>query len=293
MDERIIRRAARQHGAFSRQQLLADGVSPDTIRSLVRERRVDRRSNGVYSLRGSPATPEREAMVAALRCGPDAVVIGERMLALVGLPQLRRDGPFEVLTRPGRRLSNVPWTYRDNPSPGRDASTILDIPSVTPARQVLEVAVRADAEQLTRVVDACRWDGRWMRQVQRLATDLPQHPGAIRLLDSGLIAVRAGESPPERVLYPRLRHLGAQRQVTLLGRYRVDLFIPAALLVIEYDGLLHGAPARAAADATRDAELRAAGFAIERLRAADLRDLDALVAHIESIVARRAALLAG
>jgi len=77
------------------------------------------------------------------------------------------------------------------------------------------------------------------------------------------------------------RKLGVQfrREVPLLGRYIVDFCAPSVRLVVEVDGACHAA--RRAADARRDAALRAAGYRVLRLEAQlvmrSLREVVALV----------------
>jgi very-short-patch-repair endonuclease len=79
----------------------------------------------------------------------------------------------------------------------------------------------------------------------------------------------------------RARRLGVtfRRQVTVLGRFIVDLLAPEVRLVVEVDGLYH--TQRHAADARRDRALLRAGFRVLRLDAdVVMRDVDAAVARV-------------
>ena len=88
--------------------------------------------------------------------------------------------------------------------------------------------------------------------------------------------MRSAPSEPERVLWQALRshRLGVQfrRQVVLHG-FIVDLFAPAARLVVEVDGAHH--TRQRGVDKRRDAALSAAGLRILRIPArAVLQHLD-------------------
>ncbi len=87
---------------------------------------------------------------------------------------------------------------------------------------------------------------------------------------------------PERLLWGRLRRdtLGVafyrQRPV---GPYVVDFLAPVAALAVEVDGRSHDG--RGAADAAREAALRAAGLRVLRVTNDEvLADLDGVVARI-------------
>jgi very-short-patch-repair endonuclease len=66
------------------------------------------------------------------------------------------------------------------------------------------------------------------------------------------------------------------------GRFlgKVDLAWPDAKLVVEYEGPHHFADEQIVRDDERYRRLIAAGWRVIRLSAADLRDLDAVVARI-------------
>src|SRR5258706_3515669 len=84
-------------------------------------------------------------------------------------------------------------------------------------------------------------------------------------------AMREPGTASERALWALLRAekcgVHFRRQVVLLGSYIVDLYAPAANLVVEVDGPYHAMPARRRADARRDRRLGKAGFRVLRLAA--------------------------
>ena len=83
--------------------------------------------------------------------------------------------------------------------------------------------------------------------------------------------MRTRHNAAEIALWQQLRagQLGVsfRRQVVLLGSCIVDLYCPAARLVVEVDGAYHAEPARKRADARRDRRLVKAGYRVVRLPA--------------------------
>jgi hypothetical protein len=63
---------------------------------------------------------------------------------------------------------------------------------------------------------------------------------------------------------------------------RVDLAFPEAKLAVEYEGAYHFEDGQIVRDDARYARLRAAGWTVIRVSAADLRDLDGLVARVHA-----------
>jgi len=286
MDERVTRLAERQQGTVGRRQLLASGLLRDHVDALVRSGRLVRVSRGTYRVRGAPADPVAELWAATLRCGPGALVAGPRLLHLVGVRGVAPDAPFVVLVRPGRTVTGVPWrwhrrTIDDDP----DAAGVLGLPSVTPARSLLEAAVDATDAGLAELVDGCRWHGGILERLGGVIDRLSGHPGARRLLRSGLLDRGQGESPPERRLLEALDGLGGRAQVWVTTTMRVDLLFDDAKLVVEYDGRGgHAGPAGRERDGARDAALRALGYAVVHLGDSDVRRPAALRRRIEDLL---------
>jgi very-short-patch-repair endonuclease len=96
--------------------------------------------------------------------------------------------------------------------------------------------------------------------------------------------LRKRSTEPERRLWSALRarrlDFKFRRQVPLCG-YVVDFACFERRVVVELDGSQHGAEAAVAADAVRDARLRAAGFCVVRFRNVQVyRDLPTVLAQI-------------
>ncbi|WP_170977839.1 DUF559 domain-containing protein [Blastococcus sp. CCUG 61487] len=105
----------------------------------------------------------------------------------------------------------------------------------------------------------------------------------------GLIDPRAA-SPPESRVRVALVMAGLQPVLqyeieTHEGLVHVDLAFPEARLAVEYEGAYHFEEDQIVRDDARYARLRRAGWTVIRLSAADLRDLDAVVARIRAALA--------
>jgi hypothetical protein len=96
------------------------------------------------------------------------------------------------------------------------------------------------------------------------------------------------ESPPESRVRVALVLAGLnpvpQFDVVDGGEWlgRVDLAFPGAKIAIEYEGVYHFEDGQIVRDDARYARLREVGWTVIRLSAADLRDLDAVVARVRA-----------
>ena len=97
--------------------------------------------------------------------------------------------------------------------------------------------------------------------------------------------MRANPTPTEQLLTGALRRrlmLSIEPQANILG-WTVDVYIPAARLVIEIDG--RGHVGREAEDGRRDEQMRAERYAVVRVSASDVqRDVDSVVRSIEALI---------
>ena len=97
--------------------------------------------------------------------------------------------------------------------------------------------------------------------------------------------MRANPTPTEELLTGALRRrlmLSIETQVNILG-WTVDVYIPAARLVVEIDGRSH--VGREAEDGRRDEQMRAERYTVVRVLASDVeRDVDSVVRSIEALI---------
>lgn len=283
--EHVIRLATSQHAAVARRQLTALGCTGGQIRGWVRRGRLRREDHGVYVVAGAPLTLLGEASVAALRAGPGARIVGERMLAATGVRDAAADGPFTVLVPPGRRLPAFrhPWRTDVFPACGQHTA-VQGIASWCIPRNLLEAAVdAADDDRVAVLADGVRRRRRMtMREVERLVLETPDHVGGRRLLLLGCLDTDATESPPERVLEGILSVFAFRRQVEVVDGVFVDFLLTDLRVVVEYDGSDHESGRARTRDEGRDDRIRAAGLAVVRVTRHDLRDPRALLERIRA-----------
>lgn len=284
----VARLAARQHGAVGRAQLLGEvGATSGQVGGYVRRGRLLRADHGVYVAAGSAATPLREVVVAVLRAGHGARAAGERLLAASGVRDAGTDGPFTVLVPRGRRLPafDQAWRPDEHPDAGVPAA-VAGIPSWGVPRNLLEAAVDVDDDRVAALADGVRRGSRRrMSAARELVADNPDHPGGRRLLLLGCLDVDAAESPRERLLEVLLHDLRPRRQVRMAPGIRVDFLIESMRVVVEYDGSDHESGRARKRDAGRDERLRALGYEVVHVTAADLRDPAGVLVRIHRAAA--------
>lgn len=284
-----------QFGAVGRCQLL-DHMSEGEVDGLVERRVLEPIQRGVYRVRGSGVSPEQTAMAAVLRARPEAVITGPLVLALLGIDGFDRSMPFEVLVRRGRRVTNVDFPWRVNPTPGRTTAWRDGLPIVTPTvalvdsgRFVEELSVR----RLRAGLDSARWKGSTStaRVLDRARELGRRDPGArffLDLLEDGQLV---SESEPERELGGVVATFDPppEPQVWVTPRRRPDWFWRGLRLGLEYLGRVdHLDEAGREADRLREDELAARGILLVPVTAEDLRDPAGLRAWLRVVLDRRA-----
>jgi very-short-patch-repair endonuclease len=279
-----------QRSLVTRPQLLrVGGMTKGQIDAALRYGHLERYHHGTYRRTGAADDLHQEALAAALRCRPDARATGPRILTYLGVEGFDEDASFAILVPPGRRVRNVPFQVRTDLACGWGTATYGGVPGTSPALTLLELARGdgyADAELLL-TFDRARWRGVVARErLLHAVAELPRHPGARRWAamlgaDASLV-----ESPGERRLLPVLRRLSpaVEFQVSVAPGIRVDALWRAHAIVIEYrGGDVHDDPRDERADAERDARLRALGYTVVHVVAADLRHPDSLLARLQRI----------
>jgi hypothetical protein len=279
-----------QRSLVTRPQLLGPGgMTKGQVDNALRHGHLERYHHGTYRRRGAAADLHQEALAAVLRCRPAARVTGPRILTYLGVEGFDEDAPFTVLVPRLRRVRNVPFVVAVDVAAGSGHASYGGVPGTTPALTLLELARGGsfDDEELLRTFDRVRWRRVLTRdRLEHALRLLPDHPATgrwLRLLaDDGATV----ESPGERGLLPVLERLdpGIELQVSVAPGIRVDALWRAHAIVIEYrGGDVHDDPRDERADAERDARLRALGFTVVHVVAADLRHPDALIARLQRI----------
>lgn len=288
-----------QRGVLARAQLAAmcgAHVADDLLRS-GRFAPVDPPVRGVHRVRGGGGGPEQHAFAAALRARPGATITGPLVLGLLGVPGFGMDAPFEILTRPGRCLTNVPFSHRVDPDPDRAVTTYGEVRVVDPAAALIDAAARVEAvgERRLRVAwDHLRWERilttrRMARRLDELRGTAPGVDVLERILEpGGGVAV---ESEGERSLAPFLNCFDPrpEPQVRVTRFRRSDFYFRPLRLAYEYLGAVdHDTVEQRLADDRRDDELRRAGIRAQYVVARDLDDPAAFLGAVAGTLAVRA-----
>jgi very-short-patch-repair endonuclease len=236
---------------------------------------------GVYLVGRPELTPKARWMAAALFAGHGAAISHGSAAALLGIAgEVRGAGgghltevsmsDDRVRSRPGLRI------HRRKALPGEDLGTVDRIPVTSPARTLIDLAVRLPAAQLERAVnEADRLD---LIDPERLRGEIERRTGLDgvstlrRLLDRRTFVLTRSEL--ERLFLPLARRAGLGRPETqaIVNGFEVDFWWPRLGLVVETDGLrYHRTPAEQARDRLRDQAHVAAGLTPLRFTHAQIK----------------------
>ena len=273
---RLVPLIERQLGLITRRQLRDQGCSAGTVSSWLRRGQTESVYSGVYRVIGSAITPEQRLLAAVLRAGEGARLSGWSACALHSLEGMTLSQSPWVIIAPERRVQ-AEGVVVQRTSLGRgEAATVRGLPSVTPTRALLDTAIRVKDKPLRVAIDDARRRGLTdLDRLLRRAGELGKHRGAVtirRLFGSGLLD-QDGEL--ERQLALALDTIGLRPAwgMEVLPGIITDACFPEASYVLECDGRRwHSLDADLASDLSREGVLRADGWAIDRVRAADLRD---------------------
>lgn len=277
-------------GVFLGSHAIAEGL---LTRNQLRTRSYQRLVQNVYADPGLPLDHRLRSRGVALLLPPEALIGGHSAAAWYGAPwagpadpvtvvcpeETRWSGPRgvrvhrTVLARADRRVvDDVPVT-----TALRTAWDVMALEPLTTAVAALDAMVASEHVALTDLVTlAERGAGRWgvgrVRRAVPLVDARAESPTESRLR---VLLVLAGLQPE-----PQFEVLHGRRFVA-----RVDLAFPEARLAIEYEGAHHFVDGQIARDDERLERLRAAGWRVIRVTAADLRDAEALVLRIRTALA--------
>ena len=282
---------ALREGPFLGRDAVRDGL---LTRRQLRGTTWRRLFDDVYVHRGTDVTHEVRARAAALRV-PGAVVTGWSAAALWGVDAGPADADVEVTVPPDAHPARVRGIRsRRAALDDRDVGRRRGIPVTTPEATAIRLAavlflddavVAIDQLIATGVVDltgrtraaAARGRGSARaRQACALADGLAGSPQETRLR---LLIGRSGLPAPV-----------AQFTVRHDGRFvaRVDFAWPEHRLVLEYDGLWHAETGQFARDRRRLNRLRAAGWQVIHVTAADMHHPGRVLSLIHDALASAA-----
>jgi very-short-patch-repair endonuclease len=272
-------------GVFVASHAIAEGV---LTRGQLRTRSYRRLVQGVYADPGLEFDHRLRCQAVALLLPTGAAIGGHSAAAWYGAPfagttdpvtvicpdQLRWGGPRGVRVHRSalgpaeiRQSDDVPVT-----SVRRTAWDVAALEPLPVAVAALDAMVRAGRLRMAELRElAAQGHGRWrVTRVRR----------AVALVDP-----RAESAPESRVRVALvLAGLAPQPQYEIYdgGRFlaRADFAWPEARLVLEYEGAYHFEGGQIVRDDARIERLVAAGWRVLRISAADLRDLDRVVATV-------------
>jgi very-short-patch-repair endonuclease len=263
--------AARQHGVLTRTQLVAAGLSPDTVDRSARSGRLTRLYRGVYQL-GPLGTPDTRLLAGVLACGPHAVLARRSSGGYWGfLPPTYGPDVVEVLIRRGRAGSMAGVSARCGRTVADDEVTVRNgIPITTPERTLFDLATELGSRELERALaeaEALRLVARKrLLAVVRRNAGRPGARSLAALLADGTAARTRSEAEEQLLGLVRLSGLPAPQCNVRVAGLEVDFLWRTARLVVEVDGeAYHSSAARFESDRRRDARLLAAGLRVMRI----------------------------
>lgn len=277
-------------GVFVASHAIAEGV---LTRAQLRARSYRRLVQGVYADPGLDVDHRLTCRGVALLLPAGAAIGGHSAAAWYGAPFAGTTDPVTVVCPDGlrwggprgvrvhrtaldpteiRHADDVPVT-----SALRTAWDVAVLESLPVAVAALDAMVRAGHLRLADLRDlAAQGRGRWRVTRVRRAVAMVD-PSAESAPESRVrvALVLAGLAPqPQYEVYDDGRFLG-----------RVDFAWPEARLILEYEGAYHFEGTQLVRDDARIARLEAAGWRVLRISAADLRDLDRVVATVRQALA--------
>jgi hypothetical protein len=239
-DAAVARRAARQWGVVSLDELRACGLSERAVSRRVGAGRLHPLYRGVYAVGHTNLSLEGHLLAAAKACGPDAVVSHYSAAALYGL--VKWDDRYPEVTAPRKTTQRRIRAHRSNLDPAdlwahkgipttTPARTLVDLSSLLPYKPLRRAAREAQALRLVTIgqmASALHRAGR-KRGAANLARIIASGPAPTRseLEDAVLDLILAGGLAPPQINQP----------IKVQGRtVTPDFRWPAQRLVLEADG---------------------------------------------------------
>ena len=277
-------------GVFVGSHAIAAGL---LTRRQLRERSYRRLVHGVYADPGLPVDHRLTCLGVALLLPPGTAIAGHSAAAWHGAPFAAAHDPVTVVRAP-----SVLWKgprgvrVHQEELPVTDVQRHDDVPVTTALRTAWDVASWEPLGTAVAALDAMvRCGSVRTGDLAALATTAVGRKGVVRFRRAVSLIDPRAESAPESRVRVALAMAGLtpvpQFEVRSGGSFvaRVDLGFPEAKLAVEYEGAYHFDGTQIVRDDVRIARLEAAGWRVIRLGAADLRDLDAVVARVRALLA--------
>ena len=296
--------AASRHGALTRSQAAAQGISSRVIQRLLRDRVLDERVPGVLVVVGSVHSWHQDLYVATL-ASRGVGAAGFRSAAALHRLDGHPPKPLDLLL-PNRRTIRLPnLVHHYGPMGGEHSVDFTEVDGIRctgVARTLCDLGSVDSPERVEMAFESAWRNGyslTWMRQsAERLHRPGQRGTGVLlRLLDAAETRTRPTESALEVRVERALTGIpGVVRQFTIFdptGRFiaRTDFAIPELKIAIEaHSRRFHFGNDREDDDAGREAKMQAEGWIVRYVTNAQARNSQVLRRSVEALVsARRAA----
>jgi len=272
-----IETASRQHGALTRRQASAGGLTREAVARRVSAGELLEATPLVIRLAGAPHTSDQQLMIAVLDAGFGACICLDTAAAMFGIPGFTLQ-PIHVWRVRGRsnHPARVSVQHKTRALPPHHVLRLRNIPLTSPTRLFVDEAGRLPLARSGRLLDDL-W-GRNLTDYWRCDSCIAElsRPGRTGLVSARTLVQERGPDyrPPasnlERrvmTLLERSGHDGFERQVNvgndhaLIGRVDFRHRVYPLILEVQSD-LYHAGLTNEAADDERIAALEAAGFIV-------------------------------
>lgn len=273
----LDRLAARQHGAFSIDQVRAAGFDRSAVYRRIRSGAWVPIDDSVYAMASAPRT-WRQALWAAVLSRPRAVLTHWSACRLFGLSDIPNHSPAILVPRGANPRSRVARVFETDQFDDIAVTEVEGLPVTTMPETILLLARDVRADALTRVFDEAIVGG--MLDLNAMAATIDREAGRrtsgtplLRRLTSSRTPSAPSKSSSylERLLEiilhdSRMPPWTREYEFALDGvPFRVDFFVPSARLVIEADGRnWHARWQNMEKDRARDNALAARGIQVLR-----------------------------
>jgi very-short-patch-repair endonuclease len=276
IDEAVVALARRQHGVVSVEQLRRAGLGPRAISGRVSRGWLRRIHKGVY-LVGALET-ELTAPAAGLLAVGAGAISHRTAAAIWGLVPTRPADPVHVTLLNANRRSRPGLTIHHHELPANEIRRRYGLRLTSSARTIRDLATTSPGELERAYNEALVLRLVTHQEVRAFAA----HSRALR----ELVADNPGltRSRMERDLRALIKRAGlpAPRTNVRVAGYEVDMYWPAARLVVEFDGWsTHSSRTAFERDRLKDAALQLAGERVLRVTGRQLeRRPEQLVARL-------------
>jgi very-short-patch-repair endonuclease len=293
--------AASRHGALTRSQAAASGISSKVIQRLLRDRVLTEPVPGVLVVVGSVPSWQQSMYIATL-ASRSAGSGGFRSAAALQRLDSHDPGPLDLLL-PGRRKIDLPNLVQHyGPMDGMHSVDFTEVDGIRctgVARTLCDLGSIESGELVKMAFESAWRNGyslTWMRQTaERLHRPGQRGTGVLmRLLDAAEKRTTSTESALEVRVERALAGVpGVVRQFSIFdpsGRFvaRTDFAIPELKIAIEaHSRRFHFGQDREDDDAVREAKMQAEGWIVRYVTGAQARNTRALGNSVRALVSAR------